>query len=513
MLKRLRLWSAVRRLRSQDEKARLRAIAALDGLRDCDTSKPLIAALDDRSSAVRAAAAEALSSFARGRDEALQVLPERLSHMGDEGRCAAAHFLGLTLIDESVEILVGMLEDYSSEVRCAAAAALRDGVKRPTAIESLVRALGDPEPEVRLTAAKTLGELGETEWEKAVKGETADFERLGSCGGFRSIIPLLRVMSRSRRDEAEMQAAAKGLAVLGKNALAPIAAALEDRFLSVRRTAVEMLGNLGDAKAVEPLLRTLTDSDEDVRLAAAKALVVLHQATEGREAELSTARITEVLLLLMGDTSSSVRAVAIRALGDLRCGRAIQPLMEALEDRFEDRFTVFAVAEALAKLGNQVFDPLLKILREAGGGQSRRRASAAEALGYLGDKRAVPPLIEMLRDADADIRARAAGALGRLGDRTALEPLLSVLKDKVSVVQLNAISSLGKLGDPRAAEPLCEVLFHDCWGRDHSVLVEAAEVLCRLLGPRVLEAMAKEPGNDRWAAQQAIAEAIANSEE
>jgi len=51
------------------------------------------------------------------------------------------------------------------------------------------------------------------------------------------------------------------------------------------------------------------------------------------------------------------------------------------------------------------------------------RWNAAEALGRLGDPRAVEPLIDTLWDDDARVRLKAAWALGMLGDPKALGPL------------------------------------------------------------------------------------------
>ena len=51
------------------------------------------------------------------------------------------------------------------------------------------------------------------------------------------------------------------------------------------------------------------------------------------------------------------------------------------------------------------------------------RWNAAEALGRLGDPRAVEPLIDTLWDDDARVRLKAAWALGMLGDPRALVPL------------------------------------------------------------------------------------------
>jgi HEAT repeat protein len=47
-------------------------------------------------------------------------------------------------------------------------------------------------------------------------------------------------------------------------------------------------------------------------------------------------------------------------------------------------------------------------------GRGGVRGSAAEALGKLGDKRAVKPLTACLKDQDEDVRLSAAEALGKL---------------------------------------------------------------------------------------------------
>jgi HEAT repeat protein len=58
------------------------------------------------------------------------------------------------------------------------------------------------------------------------------------------------------------------------------------------------------------------------------------------------------------------------------------------------------------------------------------RKAAAEALGKIGDTRAVEPLIAALKTRDSDVRQAAAEALGKIGDARAVEPLIAALKDE-----------------------------------------------------------------------------------
>ena len=54
---------------------------------------------------------------------------------------------------------------------------------------------------------------------------------------------------------------------------------------------------------------------------------------------------------------------------------------------------------------------------------------AAIALGACRARRAVPALTELLKEGDWGVRASAAYALGRIGDPSSVEPLIEVLKD------------------------------------------------------------------------------------
>ena len=58
------------------------------------------------------------------------------------------------------------------------------------------------------------------------------------------------------------------------------------------------------------------------------------------------------------------------------------------------------------------------------------RSGAVEALGRIGDVRAVEPLIQRLQDEDEDVRSAAAEALGRIGDARAVDPLIQRLQEE-----------------------------------------------------------------------------------
>ena len=87
---------------------------------------------------------------------------------------------------------------------------------------------------------------------------------------------------------------------------------------------------------------------------------------------------------------------------------------------------------------------------------------AAKRLGDSGDRRAVEPLLAVVRNVDgyfhSGVRAAAAEALARLGDRSAVDALIGAIGDPMAEASAEAVRALATLGDARAVGPLLEVV-------------------------------------------------------
>ena len=101
---------------------------------------------------------------------------------------------------------------------------------------------------------------------------------------------------------------------------------------------------------------------------------------------------------------------------------------------------------------------LIKAL-EYGKDLGRTARAAAEALGRIGDPRAVEPLLAAIQAqvTHMSIREDGARALGLLGDVRAVEPLIALLRTPTIHVS-PVVEALGRLGDVRAVKPLLELL-------------------------------------------------------
>jgi len=136
----------------------------------------------------------------------------------------------------------------------------------------------------------------------------------------------------------------------------------------------------------------------------------------------------------------------------LKMNNDIDGLITALRYK-KDYFVRKTAADALGQIGNtRAVESLINTLNDE---DYRVQHAAAFALGKIGDVRAIDPLITTLSDKDENMRISAADALGQIGDNRAVDPLITALKfDKGWLVRKNAALSLGRIGDVRAIDPL-----------------------------------------------------------
>jgi len=102
--------------------------------------------------------------------------------------------------------------------------------------------------------------------------------------------------------------------------------------------------------------------------------------------------------------------------------------------------------------------------REAPADRVRRVVQLGEARSPSG----VSELIAALQDPDGNVRRLAASALGKIGDRRAVNPLMALLtRETKPQVRQSAVKALGRIGDPRA-RPLLEKIAADKAERDYT---------------------------------------------
>jgi HEAT repeat protein len=359
--------------------------------------EPLVATLETLHSDVQGAAFE---------------LPGVISSTRANSLIAAIELLGKISDPRAVESLIAELEDRNWCVRWAAIKALEQ-IGDARAMEPFVVALEDRDSNVQSAAVEALVRIGwrpgtdragaiywiiRGEWNKCVEiGEPA-------------VGPLVAALNSGWyvRDVV-----AEALVKIGAPAVEPLVAALKYSNEGTRQAVAKALGRIGDARAVEPLVAVLIGADKNVREAAAGALDKLgwqpdkvetlimslqHKNADMRKraaielGEIGDARAVEPLIAALEDPDAPHSHI-LRALGKIGDTRAVKPLIAALENKYY----CTEAAKALGRIGDvQAVEPLIRVL---GRGDYVYRAAAAEALGQIGDVRAVEPLKQALAQA------------------------------------------------------------------------------------------------------------------
>ncbi len=201
----------------------------------------------------------------------------------------------------------------------------------------------------------------------------------------------------------------------------------------MRHAATELLGKIGDVRAVESLIAALRDDNLRVRRAATVVL-----------GKIGDARALMPLITALRDSELYVSTEAVNALD----------LLGWCPDTDKDGAYYWSLKDEwdqCIEIGTQAVEPLIVRLKHGG-------LPAMEALCKIGDTRAVEPLIAVLKDVNWAWRKAGAETLGKMGDVRAVEPLVIALKDDTWKVREAAAEALGAIGDARAIEPLIAVL-------------------------------------------------------
>lgn len=378
---------------------------------------------------------------------------------------------------------------YESDERSYAVLSLQ-GYKVPTVIEALVEALKDDKDfGVRCNAFDVLLYSEDKKAHRAVVSalqSNADYLRryteysISSNQVIDAVEPLIGHLS-DERWEIQLRAIRALGELKDARAIEPLRPFLDDGDREIRAAAICALALLKDKWAFAPIVKSLSDDMRIVRTAAATGL-----------GELSDTRAVDPLLQFI-QTEEFVEPCkdAVKSLGKLGDVKAVQPLIELLFDNRdfiwlpepETEEEEYEYSSCTYDEDWEDFDPTLKNIKR----------EIAEALGEVGDKRAVEPLIDLVTRRDESASLEAMDALGKLGDSRAVKPLCDFVEDPDSRGKVWAISALGDIGDETAVETLLSALDY----LDDHVHEYAIEALSKLATgrahPRLIEAL-HEPG-------------------
>ena len=306
------------------------------------------------------------------------------------------------------------------------------------AVIALTRAVSDDDPNVRLSAAETLGRLQDP---RAVEALIQALRQDPD--------PKVRAMAAWALGEIEDPAAVSALSI----------ALREDDDQEVRVQAAEALGNIQDVSAIGALGDAVGDPRVEVRRAVVEAL-----------GNMDDARVVPLIVPSLRDDDVEVRRSAAQALGNAESAAAVEPLIAATRD--DDLEVRVHVIEALGNQGDARAQPaLLDALRDE---RADVRRAAIDALGNLDLGAAPGEVIDAVRDPDREVRYGAVSALGNFADPAAVPVLLEIVRASTDrELQYEALDALSNIESPAAYDALIPLLQHE----DPKVRQLAAEAI------------------------------------
>ncbi len=174
----------------------------------------------------------------------------------------------------------------------------------------------------------------------------------------------------------------------------------------------------------ESLLRFAEDRHRDIRAISISTLVIIARLTEN---ETVRDKIKSFLVEEMQvEEDNLVKDQIIFGIKTLKIKEAIPYLLESLKTGKYCHKAVAAELLGMFKVKEAV--PLLIEALKEDNRDCMLSGNAAEALGKIGDKRAIKPLIDLLRESKTGTWADAAIALARLNAVEAIGPMMEKFK-------------------------------------------------------------------------------------
>ncbi|MHC4780460.1 MAG: HEAT repeat domain-containing protein [Planctomycetota bacterium] len=401
------------------------------------------------------------------REKLLKVLLDKKHHFHESADAAIA--LGSMRVVEATEPLLRILGNKKKKkfLRCCAAVSL--GLMKSPSNRSILEDLyhaPESDRDIRASALLALGLLGDERSAytlyKVLMGKAKEeyktiavtsLARIGKTG------IIFRTGSRTRTVDLVGQ-----FETLLRHRKTPV---------QVRRALALALGDMGtESTSLETLRRVYeTDRDRGVRGFALISMALMKKS-DGVNQEL----VSKVFLrALKGERNAEVKGFAALASGMSRDSSLGKPLLHVFNGKEQpDVRAAAALGLGILKYEPAVSDLCSELKAPRDGGDAR--GYAAVALGMIGDGAATDYLKWVLKNVNVPYFQWASSmGLALLGDRTAIPLVVERLDDKNLQTRVTAIRSLSYFRDLSTLKPLM-----DQYGREK--LESVRESIIRTMG-------------------------------
>jgi len=460
-------------LHSDDPTIRSSAAVSLLGLNLLDAQEPLVKILKDpkENENVQVSVIKAFG-FTRD-DRATDILIDLLDSESIPLQTAAAETLGMLKTRPSIRKMSETMLDPQRplNIKMLLAKALGNTNNRD-AVEPLIKMLATNDRGLREVAKKSLEKItkqadgNDPTWWKEwwVRNKSKSREQW-----LEDIVLKQEENTKqldSKFEQLKLEIAQKSIKLLelrpDKSDPKPLIEAIKSDYPEIRIFAAKELVKIKDPSVIDVLIDAASDKQEEVRIEVIQTL-----------GEIGDERAVNPLVYALGDECLVVREKSAVALGKLGRPEAGESLISALNSN-TNLTIICAIIEALGQIGDtKAVEPLIAFLTHK---ESIIRECTAASLGKLRDTRAVNSLIAALNDEQERVRWYAADSLGKIGDPICVVSLIKLLSDTSARVRESAVTALGQIGNQQAIESLIKAR-QDV---DKRVAEQAAESLANI---------------------------------
>lgn len=213
----------------------------------------------------------------------------------------------------------------------------------------------------------------------------------------------------------------------------------------IRGEAALALGLTGSIEAVNPLIEVLSNKEEDTRIRKLSAISL---------GLIKDARAENILIQTVNhyENDNKVRSAAVEALGYIHTHRGLDTLLASLNDQsWEVQIAAsrglsgFGGDKAVQALNNQL---LYYMQEESLDTNDAVVKSIIDSLSSIKSTESVTVLIKVLEGTDQYFSSLAGEALGEIGDRRAIVPIEEVLNNAIDPFQTKILTeALKKLSE------------------------------------------------------------------
>ena len=198
------------------------------------------------------------------------------------------------------------------------------------------------------------------------------------------------------------------------------------------------------------------------------------------------------------DNLINVRVLAAKAISNYKDTSTVGALLYCLNDKHENYKVRLACADALGRIGDRfAVEPLIDVVKDENEKSVYVKESATVALGRIGDVSAIEPLVSIIEgkqglwDKFSFLKERIVEALGKLNinNKRVFNVLKQSLMDSSAMVRINAIEALMN-SEYDEAEGLIRTALKD---EDEEVQRNALIALYNMVGRDILDEVISLP--------------------